>query len=305
MKISVVMATYNGEKYVLEQLESILSQTRLPDEIVISDDNSSDATFKIISEFAAQKGISYSISFSLKRNNKNLGFAKNFRNAIDSANGDLIILCDQDDIFEKNKIKTIEDFFLANKRAKIFISAFRMIDSIGRFISGIQPFKKNKIITIDELLKGNSYPGCTIAFRSELKKYYDYFNDLIFAHDWFLLLLASFLDKDSIYYSSIPLVHYRMHRENTLGLNYNYKIRYTLSKRLEGIRKINALFHELINILRTESSLDRSIELILNQIKFNEMRIAFLENKMSLIRILPKIFMYQNVKMFLGDLAYK
>lgn len=305
MKISVVMATYNGEKYIQKQLDSLLSQSRLPDEIVICDDNSIDKTYDIISEFVTQKAVDYPISIKLNKNKENLGFAKNFKNAIDSSSGDLILLCDQDDIFTVDKIKTIEEFMKFNEKVKVFISAFKMIDADDKFISGIQPFKMSKSVTTNELLKGNSYPGCTIAFRSELKEYFKHSNDDMFAHDWSLLLLTSVLKKNSIYYSNAPLVLYRMHSENTLGLNYNYQMRYSLADRVNGLRKTNSLFQELIKILKMKSSSDKSNDSVCNQIHFNEMRIDFLEGKVNFLKILPKFFLYQNTKMFLGDLAYK
>lgn len=304
MKISVVMATYNGEKYIKKQLDSLLSQSRLPDEIVICDDNSIDNTYNIISEFVTQKAVDYPISIKLKKNNENLGFAKNFKNAIDSSSGDLILLCDQDDIFTVDKIKTIEEFMKFNEKVKVFISAFKMIDTDDKLISGIQPFKMSKSVKTNELLKGNSYPGCTIAFRSELKEYFNHFNDAIFAHDWFLLLLTSVLEKDSIYYSNEPLVSYRMHSENTLGLNYNYQMRYKITERIDGIQKINSLFKELIKILGMKNLPERCTNSIYRQIHFNEMRTDFLKGKASLLKLFPKFFLYQSTKMFLGDLAY-
>ncbi|MBM4175170.1 MAG: glycosyltransferase [Ignavibacteria bacterium] len=305
MKISVVMATYNGEKYIEKQLDSLISQSRLPDEIVIHDDHSIDKTYDIISEFITKKARNYPISIILKKNSENLGFARNFKNAIDSSSGDLILLSDQDDIFTTEKIKSIEDFMNHDEQIKVLISAFKMIDDKDKLISGIRPFKISKPVTTKELLKGNSYPGCTIAFRSELKQYLNYFNDKMFAHDWFLLLLASVLNKNSIYYSNNPLVFYRMHSENTLGLNYNYQIRYTLIERMEGLRRTNCFLQELINIFKWKNLPNTSNDLFYNQIHLNEMRINFLEGKMSLIKLLPKIFLYQNVKMFLGDLVYK
>lgn len=305
MKISVVMATYNGEKYIEKQLDSLLSQSRLPDEIVIYDDHSIDKTYDLISEFVTQKAGNYPISIILKKNSENLGFARNFKNAIDSSSGDLILLCDQDDIFTTDKIKSIEDFMNYNEQIIVLISAFKMIDDEDKLISGIQPFKISRPVTTKELLKGNFYPGCTIAFKSELKQYLNHFNDKMFAHDWFLLLLASVLNKDSIYYSNNPLVLYRMHSENTLGLNYNYQIRYTLIERIEGLRRTNSFLQELIKIFKWKNLPNTSNDLFSNQIHFNEMRIDFLEGKISLIKLLPKIFLYQNVKMFLGDLVYK
>ena len=99
-KISVAMATYNGEKYIREQLNSIANQVILPDEVVICDDASSDSTVNIIKEFLIISPFPVRLHVSLT----NIGYAKNFEKAIGLTSGDVIFLCDQDDIWLKDKI---------------------------------------------------------------------------------------------------------------------------------------------------------------------------------------------------------
>ena len=95
MKISIAMTAFNGAKYINEQLNSFASQTRLPDEVVVCDDISSDDTFEILDNFAR----SAPFKMIVVRNNKNLGYTKNFEKALSLCSGDLIFLSDQDDIW--------------------------------------------------------------------------------------------------------------------------------------------------------------------------------------------------------------
>ena len=96
--ISVCMTSYNGEKYIEEQLKSILIQLSSKDEIVISDDGSKDDTCKVIKSLADQR-------IKLITNESSHGFTHNFENALRHANGDIIFLSDQDDIWKDNKVE--------------------------------------------------------------------------------------------------------------------------------------------------------------------------------------------------------
>src|SRR4030067_269521 len=96
--IGVVLCTYNGEKYLREQLDSILCQTRAPDQILILDDCSNDRTIEIIENFLKKDG-----RIRLIRNETNLGYARNFEKGISLCETDFIALSDQDDIWFNDK----------------------------------------------------------------------------------------------------------------------------------------------------------------------------------------------------------
>ncbi|HEV2835287.1 MAG TPA: glycosyltransferase, partial [Pyrinomonadaceae bacterium] len=100
MNLSIALGTYNGAVYLKEQLESIAAQTRTPDELVISDDQSTDDTLRLIEEFAATAGFPVPLSV----NESNLGTAKNFEKAISLCRGDVILLSDQDDVWHSDKL---------------------------------------------------------------------------------------------------------------------------------------------------------------------------------------------------------
>lgn len=110
MKISIAMATYNGAKYLHEQLDSFLHQTRQPDELVVCDDCSTDETLEILEEFRRQAPFSVHIC----RNKVNLGHIRNFEKALSLCVGDMIFLSDQDDVWDPKKLSVVCDCFNEN-----------------------------------------------------------------------------------------------------------------------------------------------------------------------------------------------
>jgi glycosyltransferase involved in cell wall biosynthesis len=110
MKASVAMATYNGAEFLSEQLESLAQQTRLPDELVVTDDGSSDATLDLLRDFAE----SAPFPVRLERNERNLGYAKNFEKAASFCSGDIVFFCDQDDVWLPQKIARMAAAFEGN-----------------------------------------------------------------------------------------------------------------------------------------------------------------------------------------------
>src|SRR5689334_22293429 len=108
--ISVALCTYNGSRYLKEQLDSIASQTRRPDEVVIRDDVSADNTVKIAQQFAE----TVPFPVHIHRNPENLGSTRNFESAIEACRGEIIALSDQDDVWESQKLERIETEFAAD-----------------------------------------------------------------------------------------------------------------------------------------------------------------------------------------------
>lgn len=106
LRISIAMATYNGSKYLREQLDSFLAQTRLPDELVITDDCSTDDSVEIIKAFAAKAPF----EVRLGCNEKNLGYTANFNQALMKTTGDLVFLSDQDDFWFPEKLERMERY---------------------------------------------------------------------------------------------------------------------------------------------------------------------------------------------------
>jgi glycosyltransferase involved in cell wall biosynthesis len=128
MKISVAMATYNGARYIGEQLASLAAQTRLPDELVVTDDASSDGTVGIVERFAATAPFAVRV----ERNPANLGFNGNFGRALSLARGDVVFICDQDDIWYPEKIEAGAAFLEANPQLAAAINDEDLAGGDGR-----------------------------------------------------------------------------------------------------------------------------------------------------------------------------
>jgi glycosyltransferase involved in cell wall biosynthesis len=109
MKISVIMSTYNGEKYIVEQLESILAQTFRPNEVLINDDRSTEGTVDIIENFIKSNHLENLWKISVNKESK--GCARNFIEGAMCASGDIIFFSDQDDIWDKEKIELMMEGF--------------------------------------------------------------------------------------------------------------------------------------------------------------------------------------------------
>lgn len=233
--ISIAMTTYNGEKYIEKQLESILNQTIKPDEVVIVDDCSSDNTVKLVTDFIENNNLS---NWNIIRLSENYGFINSFNEAIKRVSGDIIFLCDQDDIWLKNKIQLMTELIDKNPNILCLASGFVKIDDNDNvIITKRNPFsannnlirkrvKKNNCINIDilEVITYNVSPGCTYAFKKEIKK--DFINSIsdknFLPHDWKINIIAALYD--GLYFLNIPTIKYRIHQGNTLGLNRSLNI---------------------------------------------------------------------------------
>lgn len=201
--ISIALTTYNGEKYLQEQLESIYNQTFNNFEVIVCDDCSSDRTVSILEEYRKKYGLRYYV------NDQNIGFVKNFEKAISLCKGEYIALSDQDDIWKSTKLETllsnIGDAFLITSDAEL-------IDESGvLFHESFRRYSKLYVVLnkqFESLLFHNFVQGATLMFRNELLKIALPFPDGIGYHDWWLALCASYHNK-IIYYDK-PLIRYRI-----------------------------------------------------------------------------------------------
>lgn len=125
MKISIAMATYNGAKFLREQLDSFSAQTRLPDELVVCDDGSKDATLAILDAFAATAPFAVRVI----RNPENLGFKRNFEKAIALCQGDIIFISDQDDVWLADKLAVVEQEFQRSPDVMVTINDMIITDA--------------------------------------------------------------------------------------------------------------------------------------------------------------------------------
>lgn len=164
-RISVAMATYNGEKYIEEQLLSICRQTRRPDEIVISDDGSKDATLEVVARVAASEDAK-GIDFVVITDNPRHGCGGNFDWAILHTKGNYIFVCGQDDIWMPEKVECIVSVFEKYEDALCILHNAKVIDSFG-MLSDQRFFNRAN----EELLLKNCPEGSTIKLTPDLLEY--------------------------------------------------------------------------------------------------------------------------------------
>jgi len=216
--ISVCIATYNGEKYIKEQLNSILGQLSENDEIIISDDGSFDRTLDIIKSIDDMR-------IKVLENQSFKSSIFNFENALNHSIGDIIVLSDQDDIWKENKIEVITKFMKFND---LVISDAEIIDEKGNVIqNSFYSLNNSKNGFVNNLWK-NSYLGCTMAFNSKiLKKALPFPKDTPM-HDWWIGLIGAMYGKTSLI--DEKLVSYRRHSENVSTTSQ--KSRYNFARKI-------------------------------------------------------------------------
>jgi len=216
--ISVCIATYNGEKYIQDQLDSILIQLDKEDEIIISDDSSTDRTIEIIKAFHDKRIILY-------ENQKFKSPIFNFENTLKYASGDYIFLADQDDIWVPNKVTTIRKYLV---NYDLVVSDTDIIDAHGNSLNkSFYQMNDSKKGLVKNIVK-NSYLGCTMAFNQKILQKSLPFPRDIAMHDWWIGLIAELYGET--YFIDEKLILYRRHGNNSSPAGE--KSLYTFSKKI-------------------------------------------------------------------------
>lgn len=174
---SVAMCTYNGARFLPEQLASLLSQEQLPSQVVICDDQSQDGTAALLEEFAVAAG-ARGIRVELHFNARNLGFVKNFEKALSLCDGDVVFLCDQDDVWQPRKLAVYMALFESDPLLQVVHSDARLVDAEGNSlghglfealaVTADERRQMNADGPFDVLIRRNIVTGATMAFRREL-----------------------------------------------------------------------------------------------------------------------------------------
>jgi glycosyltransferase involved in cell wall biosynthesis len=220
-RLSIALATYNGERYLGEQLESLLHQTRQPDELVVFDDASTDSTAAIVQDFAGRAPFPVRLRINAQR----LGSTRNFEAAIGACNGNIIFLCDQDDVWYPDKIARMEEAFIGDPQAGAVFTDADVVDQelrpFGPRLWGTVRFKQkdqarfaaHDALTV--LLRGPVVTGATMAFRSSYRELILPIPE-IWVHDaWISLLIGSVSHLVAL---PAPLIAYRQHSANQIGI---------------------------------------------------------------------------------------
>lgn len=222
MEISVALCTYNGEKFLAQQLKSIAVQTLAPCELVVRDDHSTDRTVSTIENFAKQAPF----PIRLKVNEERVGSNENFARAIGDCRGDVIALSDQDDVWHPDKLAELARVLAEQPGVGLVFSDAALVDEelrpLGRTLWDCLPFpqEKQERLRSDSafslLLDSNVVTGAAAAFRSNFK-------DLVcpipshipVGHDgWIALVIAAFASIEPV---GKPLIDYRQHSNQQIG----------------------------------------------------------------------------------------
>lgn len=215
--ISIAMCTYNGARFVGEQLQSIARQTILPGELVICDDASTDPTPQILAQFAANSAL----PVRLRRNAATLGCTRNFEQAIRLCEGEIIVLADQDDVWKPEKLAAIAGAFAANPGAGYIFSDAEMVNENGGPLGfslwdtvGFDPIRFIPSRQVAMLLQRNRVTGAAMALRASLRPIVLPIPPA-WGHDYWLALLGS------IFTVGVPISQrlflYRRHLAQKLG----------------------------------------------------------------------------------------
>ncbi len=251
LKLSIALVAYNREQFLREQLRSIIAQSRLPDELIIGDDCSTDRTADVISEFAAQA------PFPVRRyiNERNEGYSRNLEFGLQLCSGDVIVLCDDDDICLPPRLKMIETEFQRSAVTGLMLSNSALVDDelepLGITLWDTVRFsgqQTGRILynPISTLAKHFIAAGHVMAFRGSMRRYILPFPQRlpqgVFCDVWIALVLASVTRVVCVPES---LVVHRLHAEQIAGVRTLVSSNERRKNRSEERRRI-AEFVELI-----------------------------------------------------------
>ena len=236
MKIQILMSTYNGEKYLRSQLNSIIAQTVQDMTLLIRDDGSTDGTIKIVQEYQRQYSwISY-------YQGENIGVQRSFLELIQNSDpkADYVALSDQDDEWLPKKLERaiwcLSNMNTAPETPLLYCSDKQIVDANLKALHVTMKFPVKKA-SFGNALVQNICTGCTAVMNQSLatliKKYYPIHSNNMIMHDWWLYLTASCFGQ--VYYDNHSYIMYRQHKNNVYGAITNHHA--LLRHRINEIRK--------------------------------------------------------------------
>ena len=223
--LSVAMCTYNGERYLPQQLASILRQSRLPDEVVIRDDRSTDTTHMLIENF--RREAPFPVDF--KVNAQNLGSTRNFEEAIFACKGELIALSDQDDIWHRERLARSEQELIDHPEAGLVFTDGDIIDDFDQLTGGSlwksfrfyrSSFDELQAADYLQLARRTFVTGATVMFRAHYAATCFPTGQYWWHDGWLAMLIAGMASIRPI---DARLISYRRHAAQQLGLGETAK----------------------------------------------------------------------------------
>lgn len=204
--VSVVLATYNGEKYINIQLQSILKQLNSQDELIISDDGSTDKTIDLIKKYMNKYSNIYLINGPKK------GISANFENGVQFAQNEIILFADQDDIWNEKKIDSVKKNFAKNSKIDVLLHNAGYCNENDDVIEGNTFFDRKIGHGFWRCIIRSPYYGCCMAIRKDFIKEIIPFSEKDLLYDQYIGLIAELRKKS--YFLDEELVLHRLHGDN-------------------------------------------------------------------------------------------
>lgn len=229
MKVSVAMAVYNGEKYIKEQVDSILVQLASEDELIVSVDKCTDKTVEILQNIQKEDN-----RLKIFYNPYKPGVVKNFQNAVEHCSGDIIFYSDQDDVWMSDKVDLLRKQFLDMKVAAVIHDSYLTDSNLNVTVPSTFKLRGGARTTFWGNFVRLSYIGCSMAFRAAYKDVVVPIPTIYRSHDWWTGCLLA-CGKTKMVAIEKPLIFHRIHDNNATpknrpSLGYQLQVRWIILK---------------------------------------------------------------------------
>lgn len=302
MKISVAMTTFNGEEYIIEQLDSIKNQSLPPDEVIICDDASRDNTVEVIKKFISKYDLK---TWKVISNRNQLGWKQNFRKVIGMTSGEIIFFSDQDDVWMPDKIEVMSKLMKKYDIGCLYGKNLK-IDSNGNILESRNEQKRYRGSIKKVKFSRNFFTvgglGCCMCVNQKIVHKYIELNCIEDDHDSQCARIAVLYD--SLWILDKPVIYYRIHKQNTSGVSADFSYGHsTLEKRIENIITISCW---LKKILADKGLNSKQRAFVKQALTFEIERNKYLKNKRIPFLVLLRYWKcYTGITMMIGDIAYK
>lgn len=263
MTVSVCMGTYNGETYIEQQLNTILRQTKAPEEVILCDDGSTDNTVSIIERFIRKNGLDG--KWKLYRNKINKGYPSNFYYACSLCNEEIVFLADQDDIWKNDKIEKMCRVMEKNPGAKSVCCKFNLMDEKEQEIHSIMaPTHAHETgevrnVPVEEIFYKCQWPGMVMAYRRDWYESWTKGNYQV-PHDF--LIAARAAEEGGFFQLDETLAYHRRHDHNTGGEEHHIRKLLNRDRKLKEIRDYLQILQQF---LKEEVLATHTAKLLLNR----------------------------------------
>jgi len=301
MKTSVVMATYNGVEYLIEQLDSLRDQTLQIDEVIICDDGSKDETVTMIQDYIEKNGLEK--RWKIIENEQNLGYANNFHKALSLADGDYIFFSDQDDIWHLDKIEEMTRVLEESPRIQLLCSDYEPFSSAENAPSVPKKIMKkmNGDGSVEEIVLNSrnvhiASLGCVMCIRKSFRDQIEPFWRKGWAHDDYVWKMAQCVEGCFTYHK--PLIKRRLHANNVSMRKMHQK-----DKRVKFLRELAEAYTGMLSFAKSLQMEKSKIRFIERSVKATNLRADLVEHckLINSVKLLGYLDCYHSLKSVLVE----